>query len=104
MSARTSSAPIRARIRSRGLDGLARRLAARAVPPAAEAAAARGAAALAHAVAAASGAPAEVAGTGARRTVRVADAAALGRERGTRDAPPAPWLAAALLAFRRRRP
>lgn len=91
------------RLRTRGLDGLARRLAARAVPPAAEAAAARTGDALADTLAAA-GVPASLAGSGARRTVRVLDGAALGRERGTFKTPPAPWLAAALLAFRRRRP
>lgn len=93
-----------ARLRTRGLDGLARRLAARAIRPAAEAAATRGADALAREMAAASGASAAVAGTGARRTVRVAQTEALGRERGTLETLPAPWLAAALLSFRRRRP
>ncbi|MEP9348710.1 hypothetical protein [Xanthobacter sp. KR7-225] len=95
---------MRAKVGSRGLDGLARRLAARALPPAVEAAATRAAAALAQDLAASAGAPAETSGSGARRRVRVNDAAALGRERGTLGAPPAPWLAAALLAFRRRRP
>ncbi|MBB6307017.1 hypothetical protein [Xanthobacter tagetidis] len=91
------------RLRTRGLDGLARRLAARAVPPAAQAAAARTGAALADTLAAA-GVPASLVDAGGRRAVRIADGPALGRERGSLQAPPAPWLAAALLAFRRRRP
>lgn len=87
----------------RGLDGLAQRLAARVLEPAASAAAARAATELKADLQAASGAEVAVEGAGARRRLVVRDAAALARERGTLSVPPAPWLAAALLAFRRRR-
>lgn len=87
----------------RGIDGLAQRLFARVLEPAAAAAATRAAFELKADLQAASGAPVEVTGAGARQRLTVRDAAALARERGTLTVPPAPWLAAALMAFRRRR-
>ena len=99
------STPFTARIRIRGLDGLAQRLVARHLEPAASAAAARGAGALQAELEAASGATVEASGASGRRRLSVRDAAALARERGTLATPPVPWLAAALLAFKRgRRP
>ncbi len=99
------SSPFTLRIKTRGLDGLAQRLAARHLEPAANAAATRAARALQTDLEAASGAAVETSGGGARRRLSVRDAAALARERGTLSTPPVPWLAATLLAFKRgRRP
>lgn len=89
----------------RGIDGLAQRLAARHLETAATAAAAQAATELKMDFEAASGAAVEAGGAGLRRRLTVRDAAAVTRERGSLAQPPTPWLAAALMAFRRgRRP
>lgn len=87
-----------------GLDTLARRLArlGDAVAPPAVAAAADALAQTAERTRGVSGATAPLvrAGTSTRRTLGVADPAAVARELGTLDQPPAPWLAPALPAAR----
>lgn len=88
--------------RIRGLDGLARRLAARHLAPAAAAAAARAATSLAGEIAAETGARVEVAGPPARPLVRISGAAFLDRVRGGFDRPGDPVLDRLRLAFARR--
>lgn len=90
-------------IQTRRLDGLAQRLAARHLAPAASAAATRATTALKGDLEAAAGAPVSASGAGARRRLSVRDEAAIARERGTLSTPPQPWLAAALLSFARGR-
>lgn len=78
--------------RIRGLDGLSRRLADRALPPAVEAAAAGAARALAADIAAETGASPVLAGTPGRPVVRIADAALAARVRGGPGRPGDPVL------------
>ncbi|MFG1347278.1 hypothetical protein V5F59_20495 [Xanthobacter autotrophicus DSM 431] len=92
-----------ARIAARGLDGLAARLVARALPPAQQAAANRAASALAGEISTETGAPAAVAGTPARPLVRVSQPGLLDRIRGRFDRPGDPVLDRIRLAFQRAR-
>lgn len=89
------------RIATRGLNGLAQRLAARTLPAAEQAAAARAAAALAREITAETGAPAAVTGDAARPVVRVADPGLLERIRGSFDRPGDPVLDRIRLAVSR---
>lgn len=91
------------RVRTRGLDGLARRIAARHFPDAEAAAAARAAADLAAEIRAETGAAAAVAGPPARPRVRVSGTAFLDRVRGSFDRPGDPVLDRIRLLFARRR-
>lgn len=98
-----------ARIVTRGLAGLAQRIAARHLPPAEEAAAARAAAVLAGQITAETGVPVAVTGDAARPVVRIADPGLLDRVRGSFDRPGDPVLdrirlAASRLLQMRRRP
>lgn len=81
-----------ARIIARGLDGLAARLAARHLPQAQAAAAARAADAVAGQITAETGVPVAVTGDAARPVVRVAEPALLDRIRGSFDRPGDPVL------------
>ncbi|MEP9352048.1 hypothetical protein ABLE93_00465 [Xanthobacter sp. KR7-65] len=90
------------RVRTRGLDGLARRLAARHLPAAQAAAAARAAAALAAEIRTETGAVAAVAGPPSRPVVQVSGADFLTRVRGAFDRPGDPVLDRIRLAFARR--
>ncbi len=90
-------------VRTRGLDGLARRIAARHFPDAEAAAAARAAEDLAAEIRAERGAVATVAGTPARPLVQVSGMAFLERLRGAFDRPGDPVLDRIRLLFARRR-
>lgn len=90
-------------IRTRGLDGLARRIAARHFPDAQAAAAARAAADLAAEIRAETGAVATVAGPPARPRVQVSGSTFLERVRGAFDRPGDPVLDRIRLLFARRR-
>ena len=92
-------------VRTRGLDGLARRIAARHFPDAEAAAAARAAEDLAAEIGAETGAVATVAGTPARPLVQVSGMAFLERVRGAFDRPGDPVIDRIRLLFAlRRRP
>lgn len=99
MSVRSGSAAVR----TRGLDGLARRIAARQLPAAAAVAAGRAARALADEIGSEEGASAAVAGPPARPLVRVSGAAFLDRVRGAFDRPGDGVLDRIRLAFARSR-
>ncbi|MFG1207776.1 hypothetical protein V5F79_19245 [Xanthobacter flavus] len=90
-------------VRTRGLDGLARRIAARHFPDAEAAASARAAAALAGEIGAEAGAVVTVAGTPARPVVEVSGGVFLDRVRGAFDRPGDPVLDRIRLLFARRR-
>lgn len=90
-------------VRTRGLDGLARRIAARHFPDAEAAAAGRAAADLAAEIGAERGAVATVAGTPARPLVQVSGSAFLERVRGAFDRPGEPVIDRIRLLFARRR-
>lgn len=90
-------------VRTRGLDGLARRIAACHFPDAEAAAAARAAEDLAAEIGAETGAVATVAGTPARPLVQVSGSAFLGRVRGAFDRPGEPVIDRIRLLFARRR-
>ena len=90
-------------VRTRGLDGLARRIAARHFPDAEAAAAARAAEDLAAEIGAERGAVATVVGTSARPLVQVSGSAFLDRVRGAFDRPGDPVLDRIRLLFARRR-
>lgn len=92
-----------ARIAARGLDGLAARIAARALPPAQQAAATRAAEALATEITTETDAPAVVAGPPGRPLVRVAGRALLERIRGSFNRPGDPVLDRIRLVFQRAR-
>lgn len=91
------------RIRARGLDGLARRLAATGLPAAATAAADAAATELQDALAQATGAPVAVAGTAERPVLRIADPVTVARLAGGHDVEADPAVARARLGLRRRR-
>lgn len=93
---------MKARITTRGIDGLGARLAARVLPAAAQATAARAARRLAGLVAAETGQAPEIAGDAARPLVRVRDAAVLTRLRGSARQEGEPLLDRARLAFARK--
>lgn len=97
-----TGATMKARVTTRGLDGLGARLAARALPAATEAAAARAARRLAGLVAAETGQAPEIAGDATRPLVRVRDAAVLSRVRGSAQQEGEPLLDRARLAFARK--
>ncbi|MEP9379730.1 hypothetical protein ABLE91_23670 [Aquabacter sp. CN5-332] len=84
-----------------GIEGLAQRLDAALAPRLASDAVDAAASALA-AEAARAGVSVDRAGQGATRRVGSADPEAVARETGTLTLPPAPWLAPALAALRRR--
>ncbi|MFG1247998.1 hypothetical protein [Xanthobacter flavus] len=90
-------------VRTRGLDGLARRIAARHFPDAEAAAAARAAADLAGEIGAEAGAVATVTGTPVRPVVEVSGGAFLERVRGAFDRPGDPVLDRIRLLFVRGR-
>ncbi|MFG1302497.1 hypothetical protein V5F49_22210 [Xanthobacter sp. V3C-3] len=90
-------------IRSRGLDGLAQRLAARLLPAAAARAATTAAADLAETITTETGVPAASTEQAGRAQVRIADPALAAARRGGPDTPGDPTLDRILLAFARRR-
>ncbi|QRG04832.1 hypothetical protein EZH22_16915 [Xanthobacter dioxanivorans] len=94
---------MKARLLTRGLDGLAVRLATRVLPAAEAAAAAQAAADLAAEIRAETGAPAVVAGTPARPVVEVTQPGFADRIRGRFDQPGDPVLDRIRIAFSRRR-
>ncbi|MFG1382619.1 hypothetical protein [Xanthobacter versatilis] len=95
---------MKATIGTRGLQGLAQRLAARHLPAAEGEAATRAAHELAAEITAETGAPAAIAGSPQRPVVRVADPTLLARIRGGLGRPGDPVLDRIRLAFARRRP
>ncbi|MFG1292723.1 hypothetical protein [Xanthobacter versatilis] len=95
---------MKATIGTRGLQGLAQRLAARHLPVAEGEAASRAARELAAEIDAETGAPAAIAGSPQRPVVRVADPTLLARIRGGLGRPGDPVLDRIRLAFARRRP
>ncbi len=89
-------------ISSRGVEGLATRLAARIFPPVVEKVAAQASDALAREIATATGAAPQQAGTPLRPLVRVTDPAVLDRVRGDAAHAGDPVLDRVRLAFTRR--
>lgn len=90
-------------LRTRGLDGLAQRLAARHLPPAAAEAQARAAADLAEAITAETGVPAVANARSGATHVRLADPALIAARRGGPQTPGDATLDRILLGFARRR-
>lgn len=92
---------MKVKVSSRGAEGLASRLGARALTQATERVAARGAAELARQVAQATGARATVSGSPTRPVVRVSDPDVVARLRGDGETPADPVLDRVRLGFRR---